>query len=277
MKSNTHAFPYPVLTPAEGATDYKDSAFQCSLSFELNEDLTLSIDYQFILSNEEINKLIENDQASFAIEISCTDTLKREFHSLGSKGKLLVNASELYRRVEFTPMVIVKGNDVPFASSDMNDEFDNASFVLNCGDMIAIDETWVKYIEFHNLPFSSLVRVKTDDSLDPLLYQIEPAPSFIWIRMGTDMRDLWQKMQEDKSLKPTLAMSIYKDVIFCAVDDLIHNEDSESYCWVEPLKTHIASLGCSIPEEYDFNNINSFAQKLVQGMGADKLLKFIGE
>ena len=73
MKLNTQSFPYPVLTNLEGpGADYQDSAFQCSLQFSnsVSEDNTFEIEYIFMLSNEELLNLIEEEKASYAIEIS---------------------------------------------------------------------------------------------------------------------------------------------------------------------------------------------------------------
>ena len=274
MKLNTHAFPYPVLTGSEGVgADYKDSAFQCGLEFatEVNKDLIFDVNYEFMLSNEEIADLIQNDQAGYAIEIRCPDTLKREIFFLEPSGAMKVNASELYGKVDFTPMVVVKGANIPFTSVDLNDEFEGTSFNLSFGDIVAIDDTWTKYIEFNNLSFDSLIKVDTDPDLEPLDYKIEQNPSFIYIWMGTEMREIWHKMRHDKTLKPALAMSIYKDVVFLAIEDLIDNSDSEDHLWARSLRSYIEKSGLLLPKKREFNQINLLAQKLVQQIGVKKL------
>ena len=276
MKLNTQAFPYPVLTNLEGpGADYKDSAFQCSLKFAdtVQENQSFELEYLFMLSNDEINDLIESGDASYAIEISCTETLKREIKFLDNSGTTTINASELYGRVDFTPMVIVRNAKSAFTSVDLNEEYDNASFDLNFGDIIAIDDTWTKYIEFNNLSFDSLIRVNTSDELDPLDYRIEPTPSIIWIYMGSEIRDIWNELQQNKELKPALAMSIYKDVIYLAIEEMISDEDSEGNRWARSLRGAIESVGLSVPAEQDFNQINVIAQKLVQQIGVKKFRK----
>ena len=276
MKLNTQAFPYPVLTNLEGpGADYKDSAFQCSLKFSdtVQEDQSFELQYLFMLSNDEIDDLIENGDARYAIEISCTETLKREIKFLDNSGTTNINASELYGRVDFTPMVIVRNAKSAFTSVDLNEEYDNALFDLNFGDIIAIDDTWTKYIEFNNLSFDSLIRVNTSDELDPLDYRIEPTPSIIWIYMGFEIRDIWNELQQNKELKPALAMSIYKDVIYLAIEEMISDEDSEANRWARSLRGAIESVGLSVPAEHDFNQINVIAQKLVQQIGVKKFRK----
>ena len=274
MKLNTQSFPYPVLTNLEGpGADYKDSAFQCSLQFSnsVSEDNTFEIEYVFMLSNEELANLINLKKASYALEISCTETLKREVKFVDESGFLKVDAAELYGKVDFTPMIVVKEKGVEFTSTDLNDEYQGAVFTLNFGDIVAVDETWTKYIEFNNLSFDSLITVVTDEKLEPFEYEVHPSPNIVFVRMGTSMRDLWSFMKQDKVLKPALAMSVYKDVIFLAIEDLVTNEESETYRWSRSLRSSIEAASLQLPVERDFNQINTLAQKLIHQIGVKKI------
>lgn len=278
MKLNTDSFPYPVLVSQGGSgTDYVNSKFQCNLEFadQVNENLTIEIRHDIELSNNEIESLIKKKQARYAIEINCPDTLKREIVFLGASGTIKPDASELYGRVDFTPMVVVTKVVKGYSSEDLNAEYDGASFTLNAGDIVAVDTTWTKYIEFDNLSFDSLIKVDTDPDLGVLEYRIDLTPSFICIWMGMDMRELWSEMKQDKQFKPTLAMSIYKDVVFLAIENLVDDPECEDFRWARSLRSSIEELGYSLPEEYDFNQINILAQNLVQEIGAGKLLNSI--
>ena len=113
-------------------------------------------------------------------------------------GEFEVDASELYRKVDFTPVVVVRKQGLEFTSVDLNEEFAGAKFTLNTGDIIAIDDVWSKYIEFNSLAFDTLVRVETDDGLEPLQYRIEPSPSFVTIWMGKELRELWNEIRASK-------------------------------------------------------------------------------
>lgn len=279
MKLNSQAYPYPVLTSEEGSgADYRDSAFQCSLGVvgPIDENQKFRLEYSFLLSNNEISTLIENDEASFALEISCTETLKREIKFLQRFGELELDASELYGKVSFTPVIVVRKQGLKFTSVDLNEEFAGANFTLNMGDIIAIDDPWLKYIEFNNLAFDTLVRVETEDGLAPLEYRIDPSPSFVTIWMGKELRELWNKIRADKNHKPALMMSIYKDVIYMAVEDLIKNSDADSQQWAKSLQRTLLELDISLPEDCDFNTINMIAQKLVIDGGVKKLSKQVG-
>ena len=277
MKLNTQAFPYPVLTNDEGAAaDYDDSAFQCNLEFDaqVQEDGNYSANYDFLLSNDEIESLIESGHANYAIDLSCSDTLKRQIIVLNSSGsgKLTINAMELYGKVEFTPIIVVKKQVKEFTSVDLNEEFDDLKFDLSVGDIIAMDDTHVKYFEFNNQSFDSLVKIRVSKDLDKFEYTVEPTMNFIYITMGSEIHKLYKELQHSK-YKSVLGMSLFKDVVFLAIQDLIENEEAETQQWARSFKNKIAEFGFEVPEEADFNQVNLLAQKFVREIGVEKLFK----
>ena len=275
MKLNTQAFPYPVLTSDDGtAADYEDCAFQSTLMFEpeVQEDGTININYSFQISNEEISDLIDDNKASFAIDLNCPDTLNREMYFLNDQGVLTINAFDLYGKVDFTPIVVVRKTVKGFTSVDLNPEFDGAIFDLKVGDVIAFDDTLTKYFEFNNQSFDSLVKTRMSDKLEPFSYIVEPTPNFIYITMGKEMHKLYKEMSATKH-KPVLGMSIFKDVLFLAIQDLITSEDADGQQWARSFRTRMHELGFELPEEPEFNQVNLLAQKFVQEIGVQKLFK----
>ena len=275
MKLNTQAFPYPVLTNDEGAAaDYDDSAFQCNLEFDIQvqEDGDYFVNYSFLLSNDEIDGLIASGYANYAIDLSCSDTLKRQIIFLEPSGKLTINAMELYGKVEFTPIIVVKKPVKNFTSVDLNEEFGDLKFDLSIGDIIAMDDTHVKYFEFNNQSFDSLVKIRVSNDLNKFEYTVEPTQNFIYITMGLEIHKLYKELQNSK-YKSVLGMSLFKDVVFIAIEDLIKNEEAESQQWARSFKNKIAELGFEIPEDADFNQVNLLAQKFVREIGVEKLFK----
>ena len=53
--------------------------------------------------------------------------------------------------------------------------------------------------------------------------------------MGVEIRDIWNELQ-NKELKPALAMSIYKDVIYLAIEEMISDEHSETNRRLDPAR-----------------------------------------
>ena len=275
MKLSSQAFPYPVLSPNEdNDTDYKASSFQCKLNFanEISSNGEFAIEYSCLIINTEIEKHINDGSASFAIDLSCSDTLRREIIFLDREGQLQLDAFNLYGKVEFTPLIVTKKIIQNFTSHDLNEEFGGNKFTLQIGDIIAFDETWVKYFEFNNQSFDSLVKVRMVKEVEKLSYSIETTQTFIYINMGSEMYKLYQELQSPKH-KGILGISIFKDVLYLAISDLITNDETENQQWARSFRNKIEELGFSIPDEPDFNSINLMAQSFVHEIGVNKLLK----
>ena len=94
--------------------------------------------------------------------------------------------------------------------------------------------------------------------------------------MGKELRELWNEIRASKEHKPALMMSIYKDVIYMALEDLIEDNDADSQLWARSLRSKLAELDITLPEESDFNSINMIAQRLVNDGGVKKLAQEAG-
>ena len=115
------------------------------------------------------------------------------------------------------------------------------------------------------------------DLEDPFSYVIDPTPSIIRIRLGTEMHKLYKELQS-KQHKGILGMSLFKDIVYLAIDDLIRDpEEAESQLWARSFRSKIESLGLELPKEKqrDFNEINLLAQKFVKEIGVEKLFKVL--
>ena len=283
MKLSSQAFPYPVLAPSEGvASDYIESAFQASLDFTIiDEKKSLcNIEYNFTLSNSEINDLIKNNNASFAIGIICKDTLRREIYFVDENGNLKFDAKNYYGTVEFTPQVLVRKNKIKYTSDDLNTEFEGSSFKLNIGDVLAYDDTITKYIEFNQTSFESLVKIVVNDDIDnKLSYKIELTPNIIMIEMGESLKRIWDELSKSSTQnKSLLVMSIYKDLMYAAFVNLATNPEADGQLWARALKVKLGELGIDLPSKdklEEFNPINLMSQEIIEDLGVKKLLKEI--
>ena len=108
--------------------------------------------------------------------------------------------------------------------------------------------------------------------VEKLSYSIETTQTFIYINMGSEMYKLYQELQSPKH-KGILGISIFKDVLYLAISDLITNDETENQQWARSFRNKIEELGFSIPDDTDFNSINLMAQSFVHEIGVNKLLK----
>lgn len=273
MKFDTQSFPYPVLTPIDQGDDYIDGSFECVLDFQqdVSDDGTFVISYVNMLSVDEIQALISSRKANFVIEISCPETLFRKSIVMGKTGKIDLNAYEFHGNVIFTPMIVVTQKIRQFTSIDLNPEYESQQFQLNPGDLLAIDNSVTKNVDFIKLSFESMVRIRTDSALAPYSYSIEPTPNFIYVSMGEKLREQWTLLSKNKNSQPIFAMTIFKDCLVLAVEELVVNEDAVQYKWANALTKKLAERKLSLPKQFDFNEANRIAQNLVEHLGSSKL------
>jgi hypothetical protein len=275
MKSSLKAFPYPVLGRLD---DFIGSAFQSIIDFNIEQSSDTDIvviRYAFALSNDELSDLVQSGHASFALDVKCTDTLYREVITCKSQsGEIRFEEGELYGKVVFEPVIYIKKQVQNFTALDLNDEFKGENYKLSPGDIVAIDDPQVRFIEFNKLKFESLVRVQTSSDIPVDTYRFDLSDDILIIMMGKDFRRLWDYSREEKDKAPYLTMSVYKDCILAALDFIIKNQDeSDNIKWARALKVKLSALGKSIGEDSDFNDLNTLAQQLVSKIGIQRLLK----
>ena len=275
MKSNLRALPYPVLGRSD---DFVDSDFQTTIDFDKKtvegiEFVVMS--YGFLMSNDSVSELITKKSATYALDISCADTLyRRVVYCDSGYGQLEFLPGELFGKVTVEPIVVILKPVLNFYSADLNQEYQGMAFNLGPGDTIAIDETISRYIEFDKLKFESLVRIQTAPEIPSETYRFDLQSDYIIILMGKDFRRLWEVYREERDKAPFLAMSVYKDCILAALDYISKNEaDSEQFKWARALKVKLFNLGRKINENAEFDDLNSHAQQLVSKLSIQRLLK----
>jgi hypothetical protein len=275
MKSNLRALPYPILGRSD---DFVDSDFQTTVDFDkktVDEVDVVVMSYMFLMSNDAVAQLIDKKLATYALDISCPDTLyRRVFYCDANSGVIDFPPGELYGKVTVEPIVVLLKPALNFKADDLNEEYQGMTFNLNPGDTIAIDETISRYIEFDKLKFESLVRIQTATDIPTETYRFDLQSDFIVILMGKDFRRLWEVYRDERDKAPFLAMSVYKDCILAALVYISHNEsDSDQYKWARALKFKLFNLGRKINEGADFDDLNSHAQQLVSKLSVQRLLR----
>ncbi len=273
MKFDTQSFPYPVLTPIDQGDDYIDGSFECVLGFpeNVNDDGTFSLSYINMLSVVEIQELIDRGSANFVIEINCAETLFRKAFLLGPRGEIDLNAYDFHGGVSFTPMIVVADRLEEYTSVDLNPEYETQYFQLMPGDLLAIDNSVAKNVDFIKLSFETLVRIRTDHTLDPNTYSIETTPNFIYIAMGEKLREQWTLLSKNRKSEPIFAMTIFKDCLVLAIQELVLNEDALQYKWANALVKKLNERELSVPKQFDFNEVNILVQSLIGHLGLAKL------
>ena len=157
-----------------------------------------------------------------------------------------------------------------FTSTDLNYEFGDSKFNLYNGDIIAFDKTKIKAFRYDDANLSSYILKKVIKELDEFTYSIELEKELIYINMDPKMFELFEKA--DKSIHSSaLGMSIYKDVVYLAIEE-VYKGNHKNSPWALKLRSTIEEKGFK-KDRSDFNHINILAQKIVSEFGVGNLHK----
>ena len=97
--------PYPLLAP--WTEDYENSSFGVDVpGAVLNNGRQVKVDLVFRLYSDTLRGLIENDEARYAVEVSCPRTFVRSTHVASEQDALLLDASDHDEEILLTPYIV---------------------------------------------------------------------------------------------------------------------------------------------------------------------------
>lgn len=97
--------PYPLLAP--WTDDYEGSSFGVDVPEAiLNNGLQIKVDLVFRLHSDTLCGLIENEQARYAVEVSCPRTFVRSTYVTSQQNALLLDAGDYDEEILLTPYVV---------------------------------------------------------------------------------------------------------------------------------------------------------------------------
>jgi hypothetical protein len=134
------AFPYPVL----GAGDTIEGGFNVSLKLTRAENKKVTITVCDIdITNNEISKLLENEQCRVLLRIYCSSTFYSDSFTLTKDLEIEIPEENLINRVE-AEIFIVLNMKMTYSLKTFKDEYTGMSFNLNRNDVIGVSDvsTW---------------------------------------------------------------------------------------------------------------------------------------
>lgn len=136
MLNNSMNYPYPVLRSEK--VDYKNSTFVAQVSKKnLNDGYQIHVIYS--IDNPEIQQLIDEKKAAFAIQIQCVSTWYRRLEISEYNIQEFKLASKLiHERVDLCPCIIALEQIDDFSNSDFTEDFEGIPFNVRKGEVLAI-------------------------------------------------------------------------------------------------------------------------------------------
>lgn len=278
MNLRNKSFPYPLLDTNDfGRDDYLHGTFEAEIEIsELGND-QFRVTARYSCDVSELCDLVGKGHANFCLVIICSQTfVRRAFLTNESNQKIDLSTDNFYGEVKLIPQIVVVKEVPNYYSKSLNEEYGQASFHLSEGDVLAVAQTETWFFEFTPMSLKSLFEVHSTESLPPYAYSVGTDSDRLVINMGFKLRQLWDQIRHSPEHKPFLMMSIYKDAVMIALDDLSRNEeDSLEHMWARALTTKLGELGINELIEGDVDQINVIAQQIFEEFSTNHLYKKI--
>lgn len=250
MKLTNALTPYPVL--ASFNEDYVGSRFDTEINTSVSEQ-NLQIEASFVLVEENLERLIDEGLAFFALHIECAYTRFRKLISFNTvSGKYAVPLQELAREVELTTLVVLNRSLDDFHSMNFHPDYHESVFSIPRGSILAKGKTIVASIDNSGSDSQSIFRVQnTNSSESEVIKVFTDYDEFISVGLDTELYDLYFSLgnSDNKDLiLSTIFLPVLQEVIIRMVQKDNQDEiDTETH-WYKVIEEHMKTKGINIGE-----------------------------
>lgn len=244
-------WPHPVLRPPSCGDDYPRSAFEVEIEVDRVEGgLAITVQAEFILSDEYLSTLVEDCSASYVLLIRSSKTHYREIIK-SSEPKIRKNysAGALSGKVELLAFLIAS-HDIPkFQSESWHKDFDGLSFDIRAGSVLAEDfpkEYWIDTVE--ESPFGSIFEHRRRENYPDGTWELELESDRVGIVMSIKDSELYEMAREianNQAQSQYLLNGLYLPALLSVLLEADRNaEIYQEYRWFASLNDRLEKVEC---------------------------------
>ncbi|WP_097028595.1 hypothetical protein [Clostridium peptidivorans] len=269
MQITTRQYPHPVLS--ELTEDYRSGKFFTNITQETYSD-EIILNIEFMLQCRELEKLIQDRTASYAVHLECPATRYRnKFISYEKDLKIKLPGNSLKNKVEISIFIVAQKEIHNFAHKDFSSDFKGIAFEIQQGDVLAFDYNRVLNI------------VKTGDNLKkvPSIFSItsldennkssidwEDTGNKILIKLSKDNYIKYKDLVQNHKFEGILSMTIVIPVLIEILCDLREAFDKYEGCaWNEVIMKRLNDFKIDTQEKLQAQtSITELAYKILNGL-----------
>lgn len=214
-------FPHPVLR--EENQDYLTSKFDTIVNTK-NLVTKYLIEIDVTLDNPELINLLKNKKAKIIVHLECSNTKFREIRDLNiGKNELLINAGLMEGTLYFLPLIVAKENIEGYFSKDFNKEYENNSFRLEKGDILAIGRHFpivIENIKDKLASVPSIFSIKKSLNQVPRGIEIGLTKDKIEIYLPDNVFQVYSKYKKSKFYLDIMSSVIILPALMSVLDNL---------------------------------------------------------
>lgn len=278
MRINKKLFPYPILNRDSSKSTYINSsfAFECENIIQ-NDQYCVLKNIHYLLDNETIVNLIENELVKVYCVVECSSSVYRnQFEIKNIPIDIEIPIHNLKENVVVSAFAIVTNVIEDYKDTDFISEYSEYSFTLERNDIIAADDGFsfkIDYEEESDNKISSIFKV-IKQSDDDLLLKVSPSSRKIFIYVPEEQFNHYDNLKNNETVKaiffsiliiPALMISI-EQIKKLLSDDKVLEDLIVEFTWLKSIiKRFKEVFGRELNEE-EFKELNSLeiSQALVE-------------
>ena len=276
MKYGKRLFPYPTLNAEKILSHYVQSQFSFKYDVEGDETNFILKNAHYILTNEYLQQLINDEKAVCLMLVECPITHFRKLFTLTPEPQdVIIPTSSLSGKTNISCYIMAKEDINPFTPSDLNPDYEGFnSFIVDKYDVIAIDDGYVEKVSFDeekdNIVESIFTVIGTNKITDEVA-QYALAPAKITISIPQDVYTPYKKMAKLPDYKWLSYSLVLIPALIYAVEEIQKSFESVdaakmNYSWFESICNQYKNIyGLELDDE-TLKSINAceLAQKLIE-------------
>ena len=269
MKLRSDLFPYPVLS--NELDDYIGSSFEVEINQEKISVNRIKLSFEFKLDNAELNSLIEEEKASFAIHIEGESSSYRKLAYLTKdeyKYSVELESKTTPKKLFVNFMVIAKEKIYNYSNKNFNKDYYGDNLVieqLEKGSILAYDTMAELNIDFSNDDNGSLKSMIRVAEFDENYMEVDFDSDVIQINLPKKSYiayvNLSNSSQERQKL---LLVTIILPALTMAIEKIKYGEIDETVEWIVSLGYLLKKINLDIESirDSDYNSMK-IAQQLL--------------
>ncbi len=269
MNISKRLFTYPVLS--EEKKDYNSSVFDIDFNYGINDMQSIYLELNVILQNAEILQQVYLGNAQIYLHVECSSSGFRKMFELSNGVNWIeVEINKIIGKIELVGLVLAKENIENFVSSDFQEDFQNISFNLKKGSILAyknINHLKIsKQIEeFKNTESIIVIRKLSTEDEVPMKVEMENQKIVIWI--GQKQHQLFLNYKVNQNYQIVLNSLIVFPALVYVLEELKYDGAIEKYEekeWFIALENNFNKQNINFRDKIINEDAIEFAQKIMR-------------
>jgi hypothetical protein len=264
MSFLSRSYPYPFFG-REG--DFEGHSFEFEVDLQLTKE-EIILHYKSNILETPLADYVRSGEVKLGLDIQSPDSYHRSFQVLDmSKTSISISAMNLGGEVRLSPICVSSVDLSDYTVTGVNQEFKNGKFDILAGDVVGAGPTTSFFFELDKGTPKSIVRIELDSTMEPFEYRFEFRSNQIAILMGTKARTVWESCYNNRETSPFLFLSIFKDCLLFALQDIVSSDDRDNMYWSKRFVAKLEERGIELSVDTSLAKLNKIAQSLLVDKG----------